>query len=234
MKTETLRKIYQKQYRVTLTGETALLMHADNIAWADKMKEWSKDGANKKASVAGDDRTPAFRWLGCLYHDGTHITIPSDNLMTVLREGGSKCPTGKGTGTFKRQTQSGIVVDQCDWPLLVRGKLVPIKELMALEDLQGDQVELFKINEQTSQKYGFELFVKRAGVSGKKHVRVRPRFNQWSCTGTVTVFDQTITTSVLNDVLTFAGAFAGLGDWRPSSPMKPGPYGKFTAALEEI
>ena len=79
------------RYSVTLVGETPLLMHQDNLAWEDVMAQWRKDPANKKASVAGDDRSPAFRWIGNLYTDNGVVSIPSDNLMTLLREGGSLC-----------------------------------------------------------------------------------------------------------------------------------------------
>jgi len=65
-------------------------------------------------------------------------------------------------------------------------------------------------------------------------VRVRPRFDNWSCGGTVTVFDDMITTDVLKNILTFAGTYAGLGDWRPSSPKSPGPFGKFTAEVKQV
>lgn len=83
-----------QDYIVTLTGKTPLLMHADSIEWADEMDRW-KSNANKKGSRAGDDRSPAYRWLGCLYHDGTNVGVPNDNLMRALMEGsGSRSNTG--------------------------------------------------------------------------------------------------------------------------------------------
>lgn len=76
-------------YTVTLTGASPLLMHADNRQWAADMEAWTADPENKRSSKAGDDRTPAWRWIGYCYHDGQHVGIASDNLMTVLREGGA-------------------------------------------------------------------------------------------------------------------------------------------------
>ena len=218
-----------RTYEVTLTGETPLLMHADNLGWADTMTKWGRDPANKKGSVAGDDRSPAWRWIGSLYHDGGVVVIPSDNLMTVLREGGKRCPTGKGQATFKAQTQSGLVVDQAAWPIIrPDGTTIPVSEIEALTD-EPD----FSVHEQIVKGLGFSLFVKRARIGQAKHVRVRPRFDQWRAAGTITVFDEQITTDVLRNVLTFAGAYAGLGDWRPSSPKAPGPFGKFTVDVGE-
>lgn len=218
-----------KTYLVSIQGATPLLFHYDNIQWAAKMAEWSSDPANKAKSVAGDDRSPAFRWIGCMYHDQGKVVLPSDNLMTMLREGGARCPTGKRGATFKRQTQSGMVVDAAGWPMVVAGKTIdfdPIAELIAEPD--------FAKHETFVRGLGFELFVKRARVGNSKHVRVRPRFNNWSAEGTVTVFDETITERVLTDIVMHGGMYAGLGDWRPSSPRSPGPFGKFTAKVTAL
>jgi hypothetical protein len=216
-----------KTYHVELIGETPLLMHHDNLKWGETMKAWETDPANKPISIKGDDRSPAWRWIGSLYVENGVVVIPADNLMTVLREGGARTPTGKGSKTFKAQTQSGLVVDQSFWPLIIGGKPIPydpIKQLINEPE--------FGLHELQVQEIGFNLFVKRAKIGNNKHVRVRPRFNEWSCAGTITVFDEMITREILTTILTFAGRYSGLGDWRPSSPKSPGPYGKFTVKIK--
>jgi hypothetical protein len=75
--------------------------------------------------------------------------------------------------------------------------------------------------------------VKRARVGTSKHVRVRPRFSNWSASGTLTVVDPSITQEMLQHILTFAGCFCGVGDWRPSSPT-PGQFGRFTATITKL
>src|SRR4030095_6788991 len=87
-----------RRYRVTWTGKTPLLMHRDSVEWADEMERWKAEPRNKAVSKAGDARPPAYRWLGCLYHDGTHIVVPSDNIMTAIRDGASLVPTGRRGG----------------------------------------------------------------------------------------------------------------------------------------
>jgi hypothetical protein len=216
-----------KTYKVTITGQTPLLMHHDNLAWAEKLKDWQKDPANAAGSIAGDDRSPAMRWIGNLYHEGGYVVVPSDNLMTVLREGGAKCPTGKKGATFKRQTQSGLVVDQSAWMIEVNGGPISMDTIKPLMD-EAD----FSKHVTAIEDLGFTLFVKRAKIGQAKHVRVRPRFDSWACSGTITVFDEMITKDVLQNILTFAGAYAGIGDWRPSSPRSPGSFGKFTAVVK--
>lgn len=220
-----------RKYAVTFTGETPLLMHPHNPDWMESMKRWEKDGANKAASVKGDDRSPAFRWVGLLYNEQGFVVVPSDMLMTVLREGGKRCPTGKGMQTFKSQTQSGIMVDQSAWRVVVDGKEIPYGPFFEMAERKESN---FAKHQALAEEHGFTLFIKGVNVQGKKHIRVRPRFDRWSLSGSLTVFDEQITMEVLSDVLKFAGAYAGIGDWRPSSPKAPGSFGKFSVALKEL
>jgi hypothetical protein len=216
-------------YGVTLIGETPLLLHQDSIEWREQMDLWIKDPQNKKASKAGDDRFPAHRWIGCCYYDGQHVGIASDNLMTMLREGGAKVPTGKKGQTFKRQSQSGLVVNEILWPLVTSNGPVPWAPIAAMAT-DSD----FANHKQAVQALGFELFVKGAKIGASKHIRVRPRFDTWSAAGTITVLDETITQGILQQILEQAGMFCGLGDWRPSSPSKPGSWGRFRAEVKRL
>lgn len=219
------------RYNVTIKGETPMLMHQDNLEWDGFMKRWGLDPANKKLSVAGDDRSPGFRWIGYLYHYKDTVMISSDSLMTTLREGGVKCPTGKGKKTYKSQTQSGLLVDQENWPLYnpVTGDVYKVDGLEEMKK-ETDYIK----HEDWAIEHKFELFAKRARVGMSKHVRVRPRFDLWAASGTITVLDESITQEVLGNILTFAGAYSGLGNWRPSAPHSPGPFGRFTAELSKL
>ena len=218
-----------KHYKITITGAGELLFHADNISFGERVKRWLKDPANRDKSVAGDDRSPAWTWIGCTYQNQGLVVIPSDNLMTVFREGGKRVPTGSRGGTFKAATQSGILVNEIAWPLLINGAEVPFAPIAALASEED-----FTKHEEVAVRLGFTLFVKRAKIGTAKHVRVRPRFSNWSATGTVMVTDERIDKVVLHDILAQAGRYAGIGDWRPSSPKSPGPFGTFTATVEEI
>lgn len=218
-----------RKYKVTLTGESPLLMHKDNITHGEAVRRWCKNPANKSASVAGDDRTPAWTWLGYCYHDGGRLVIDSDNLMTMLRDGGKKCPAATGKGSMKAATQAGIIIDEIGWPLTVEGREIAWK---AIEPLM--EVDDFTKHEETAKALGFELFVKRAKVGTSKHVRVRPRFDRWACSGTLTVLDSQINTAMLKTILEHAGFYCGLCDWRPGSPVAPGQFGRFSAKVEEL
>lgn len=217
------------RYTVTITGKTPLLLHHDDIDWADRMEAWKNDPANKSASKAGDDRTPAFRWIGCLYQDGASVCIPQDNIMRSIMEGGAMVlvPGGRGGKTFKAQTQSGIAPADAFWQLTVAGQPVPIGPI---HDMINESD--FAAHRARVQAMGFSLFVKRAKIGQSKHIRVRPRFDDWELSGDLLVLDKQITQAVLLDILAYAGQYKGLGDWRPGGKT-PGPYGMFAATVRK-
>lgn len=214
---------------VKIKGLTPLLMHADNIEWADAMDEWRKDPSNKANSKAGDDRTPAWRWIGSLNTDGKIVTIPSEYIMRCLMEGGAQVPTGKGKKTFKAQSQSGLLCPEFHWPLQLNGSSATI----AIDDINALKEKSHFVEHVSGvQKLGFSLFVKRVRVGQNKHIRVRPRFEQWATEGRIAIIDDAITVKVLRQIFDMAGRFKGLGNWRPGSPT-PGQFGMFEATITE-
>lgn len=218
-----------RTYHVTLTGTMPLLLHGDNLDWRAQMTAWRAHPDNKGKSVPGDDRSPAWTWIGGIYHDGQVLGVSSDNLMTAIREGGARVSVpGKRSLTYKRQSQSGLVINELLWPIIGPAGAVPWAAIDALS-AEDD----FEVHRQTAQAHGFELFAKSARIGQSKHVRVRAKFTKWALSGTITAFDDTITTDVLTSILQAAGRYAGLCDWRPSSPKAPGPYGTFTAVIKE-
>ncbi|MCP4342929.1 MAG: hypothetical protein GY799_29610 [Desulfobulbaceae bacterium] len=217
-----------RQYKITLTGKTPLLMHHDNIDWADFMESWFKDPANKKKSKAGDDRTPAFKWIGYCYHDGNTVGVPQANIMRSIMDGGAMVPV-KGNKTFKAQTQSGMMSVDPFWTLITAdGEAIKWADIEALKD-----VTAFSEHKKVVRKLGFDLLVKRAKVGTSKHIRVRPIFQTgWKLTGTLAVWDDQITETTLAQIFEYAGQYKGLCDWRPGSKTSPGSYGMYSAVIE--
>jgi hypothetical protein len=218
-----------RTYQVIITGKTPLLMHHDNIDWADFMDAWKSDPANKQGSKAGDDRAPAWRWLGCVYHDDKIVSIPQTNVMKSLMEGGAMVPVpgGKNGKTFKSQTQSGMMSVEPFWSLWVNGATIKWSDIESLKDLKE-----FSKHKDAARALGFELLVKRAAVGSAKHIRVRPQFAAgWQAIGSIAVWDEQITDRALADIFEYAGQYKGIGDWRPGAPKKPGPYGTFEAKI---
>jgi hypothetical protein len=217
---------------VELIGEMPLLMHADNIEWSDLMDSWKNEPSNKTKSKAGDDRTPPWRWIGSLNYDNPQsgvVTIPSEYVMRCVMGGAAEVPTGRGRKTFKELSQTGILCSAFHWPLLVKGKPISMDAIEKLRELRT-----FKEHTEAVQKLGFSLYVKRAKIGESKHIRVRPRFDNWSTSGELTIVDDLITNKVLIDIFDIAGRLKGLGDWRPSAPKRPGPFGTFKAKITSV
>jgi len=115
------------------------------------------------------------------------------------------------------------------WPLTIPNGVVPwqpILDLMTEPDYLAHEARALAL--------GFVLFAKGVKVGQSKHIRVRPRFDAWSATGTISVLDDSITEDVLRSILEMGGMYCGLGDWRPSSPSKPGPFGRFISQIRKV
>jgi hypothetical protein len=217
-----------RTYQIELIGKTPMLMHYDNIEWADFMDAWKNNPDNRKGSRAGDDRTPAWRWLGCVYHDTRIVGIPAANLMRSIMEGGAMVPVpgGKSGKTYKSQTQSGMMSVEALWPMTLDGNRIAWSDIEAFKDEAS-----FASHKELVKALGFGLNIKRAKIGTSKHIRVRPEFpSGWKLTGSLAVWDEQITAEALGRILDFAGQYKGLGDWRPGGKT-PGPYGTFEARI---
>lgn len=207
-----------------LTGITPLLPHWDSIEGADELQAWRKDPANKKKSVAGDDRSPPWTWQTYCYRDGVHLTFPSDNLMVALRQAGSQITLKKMT-TYKSLTQSGLLIINEQLPLFVGpdNRQIPMSALESMRELSfSDQCK-------ACEKLGFRLWAKRAKIGTSKHVRVRARMEQWKVTGSVQILSPDISIETLKQIFEIAGR-VGVCDWRPGC-KSPGPFGMFKADI---
>jgi hypothetical protein len=215
-----------RKFAFAIKGRSALLMHADNIDHADALQAWRQDPKNKGMSKAGDDRTPAWTWMGTMYSDGEHIALPTDNLAVAVRQAGAKL-TLKGKKTFKEESVSGILFPDEFLKLKVNGQFVAMADLMDLREETS-----FDVHRKTAAKLGFSLFVKRAAVGTSKHIRVRPRFDDWSCEGEILVSSPAITADIVANLFELAGN-VGVGSWRPGGKT-PGRFGMFQSSIKQV
>ncbi len=221
------------RYEFELRGTQALLLHNDNLDGQAVVQGWQRDPDNKNLSVAGDDRSPAWTWHTYFYmHDGVCV-MPSANVAVALRKGGSLLKL-KGMVTYKELTQSGLLIESefCELSFLDAKR----KSARVTADwLEGIHDLPFEEQRGAAQALGFDIDVRRAKVGQSKHVRTRPRFKEWAVRGTVAVLAEAeFTPDVLDTVFRLAGQRGGLGDWRPSAPKSPGPYGVFASALKPV
>lgn len=217
--------MHEQRYLFQLQGISPLIMHWDNIEWADAIdEERTRLKTEKQGDFrAGDDRVPPDTWKGYLYHDGQHVAMPNDNLRACLLKAAARV-TLKGKKTFKELSQAAILFDEVFVAMTFDGRQIAIADCTKITGPFKDHAEAVK-------KLGFRLFVKRARVGQAKHIRVRPMFDKWRIEGSVTVIDDQVTERVLREIWRIAGLHIGCCDWRPGAPQSPGPYGRFSTKL---
>lgn len=214
-----------KQYSIRIEGRSPLIMHGQDLDFEEIVKKWRKSPAARNAEK-GDDRSPAWSWLGYVYRNDKYLIIPSDNLMSTFREGGAQV-TVKGKTSFKALTQSGARV-AAEPLLLVNDNPIEVAQILALND-EFD----FNVHKRVANELGFTLLVKGCKVGTSRHVRVRPYFSVWSAEFILDVWNEALTVEALDTIWNTAGQTKGIGDWRPGSP-KSGSYGTFTAEVTEV
>jgi hypothetical protein len=224
-------------YEFTINGLTPLLMHADNLDANDMLKDYRDNPANKAVAVKGDDRSPPWTWQTYLCHDGSKLTMPNEYLMGALRKAGTSI-TMTGKKTLKAASQSDLLTTEfLDFYIEDKSKSAAGKtawKQVFLSEIQQMFDQDFATQCKEAENLGFRLFKKRCKVGNNKHVRVRPRFDKWLVRGTITVLNPAVLPEVkVAQLFAYAGK-VGLGDWRPSSPNSPGPFGQFTAEIKRV
>ena len=215
--------------RVTITGISPLLLHADDVlakdeldAERDKLKRTSQ-----KEFSAGDDRCPPWTWRYYLHHDDDHVALPAEMLASPLAKAGARV-TLKKPKSYKELAVCGVVFGDLYSPILVNGKPIDWPKIKALN---GTFPEIHKL----VRAMGFDLYVRRLtigkGAKASKHVRVRPMFKTWSIVTNVQIVDPQLSAAKLQEIWTIAGLYFGYGDWRPCSPNNPGRFGRFTVTI---
>jgi len=212
----------------TLKGISPLLMHADDVMMSDELSQARKSMARGEKQ-AGDDRSPAWSWHTYCYRDGEHLVWPSENLMVSLRSAAATIIYSKQK-SFKELSQSGLCIPTETLEFSTRKG--PVSWGM-IEDWRDENTPFMQQSKEfTKADPDCTLFVKRAKVGQAKHVRVRPRFENWFVKGQIIITNNEITFERLTEFFEIAGDRCGLGDWRPSCKT-PGPYGRFQASLKK-
>jgi len=219
-----------RAYDVALEGITPLLMHRDNLEFKAIVEKWQRDPANRDLSVPGDDRSPAWGWIGSLYEDGKRVAIPTDAIMASLGGAGCEVRAPRGKRSLKAETQSGMAFMEPFLSFTTNGgsaiAMTAVKSLLT--------ETAFEEHLTRARGIGFALDVRRAKIGTSKHVRVRPVFEKWRATGTLSVWNDVLTSDVLQTIFFTAGEKYGILEWRPDPRTKrPGPFGRFRAQLTE-
>ncbi len=177
-----------KERTYTIRGVRPLVMHNEQLA--DPLNKWAKLVAeiSKKRKKTEDDLHEMSRreWFGGLYYsEDLGIHMPERCLERLLRDGASKEKRGRDV------LSALIVMDPAK--LVYKGPKEPAK----------------------LWETGDFLLRATVGQNGKRIVRSRPIFPEWSLTFTVSYDESVLNEGDIDRFLAVAGRLCGLGDWRP-------------------
>jgi hypothetical protein len=199
-----------KRVSFTIVGETPFIMH--NGLLADPLHEGAKKlkaiTELKKKTETHHKQMAKIEHEASAYRDdefpGSGLYIPSENLQACFLAGAKK---------FKLGRQSiGLL-----FPELIGYALkTPHKTWQAVLD--------------DARTY----FRKVVVVRSQRVARTRLRLDQWSAEVHAKLDCSLMNPSDVRKILDTCGHVVGLGDWRPSSPSKPGNYGKFRIENWEV
>lgn len=185
---------------VSIKGAAPLLMHNERLAdpFDDYAKELKLVSSNRKKGEDDHETLAKLEFQGGLYFDDeAGPYIPGKNLQAMLVYAARRLKLGK-------EFEAGVRV--CD-------------EVNAL-DYKGPRTR--------EGLYEDKKFRDRRGigVAGKRVFRTRPKFRDWGVTFKVTVTADSVSIDTMREVLSIAGQYQGLGDYRPL-------FGQFTVESVE-
>lgn len=198
-----------KKWLATIQGTGAMLMNR-KFDPGEEEELLVAAGKGRGSKVANDEKERLL-WREKVYHTPSlGVYVPSENIHQCMQEGckywGQTIP-GEGKKTYTDVIKSACVVE--DMPL---GNGKP---------LEKDDPTIVEFGKWVSGN-------PTRGKGGGKVWRIRPYIGMWEGTFIINTFDSRLTKDVLEVILTYAGQFKGLNDWRPK-------FGRFQlAGLEEI
>lgn len=187
------------RFTARIQGLTPLLMHSPRGMQAADSTPQKKNA--KKIPTPAEEAE-----LGTWRDEDGNLALKAEAVMEAIREGGKQFadPQNK-RATLYRRLSAGIFPSETDW--------------FQLLDNAGDPI------------VDYEIDVRRAvlasGASRVAVMRARPIFREWASIVSVLFDPEMLETEHLVLSINEAGKRVGLGDYRPSAPKKPGPYGRF-------
>ena len=194
------------QIEVTIKGTATLLLHKYTVA--------SVSEPAIRITRGKDSANYADEWRKGTYTNGKgQVIMPWQNIFACLFDGSKGMKQGK-TAITRIVYTSLVVADP---------------EPLVLYDKNPITLDMIEKNDW--------LNYSGAVVSGRRIDRVRTAIPEgWEITFPIlTKPNNRLSSSEIKNIVENAGIQAGLGDWRPSAPRKPGPYGTFEVVrFEEV
>lgn len=193
-----------KTMKVEIRGTTPLMVKSGRtVDEFDPMKRAIKAITDKKTKQTDADKMTVRRleWeAGLYYDDKLGPYIPGWNIVRSIRDGAARVKQGKAVLT-------GVVISDTKVPIRYDGP----------RDLDG------------MYEAGMVDVRRIVNNGGGSTIRARPKWETWSLAFELEIDDSVISEADLLDAISKAGRFAGIGEYRPSSP-KGGQFGRYEVA----
>lgn len=184
--------------KLKLIGTAGLLMHSDRFSNPlDPLTKAHKTLTSKRKKTDEDHELIAqSEWRGALYwSESTGPYLPTGNIRSSIWEGGKLSKLGK-------DIQRGTVIPSDKTPIIYKGPRDP--DALWASGLFYD--------------------CRSVVISGRRIMRYRPLFNDWSVLVDIMYDPAVIDQDVLVQAAETAGNLIGIGDFRPN---KGGSFGRY-------
>lgn len=174
--------------KIRLIGTKPMLQHSDCLADPLNPKTKAHKELTSKRKKTDDDHEAIAKseWLASLYfNEETGPYIPGQNIYASMVSGAKLSKLGK-------QIQRGCEVVEDECPLEYEGP----------RDIKGLWNERF-------------YDARSVKVQAARLIRYRPIFKKWATTCTIAFDEQAIDSAQIIKCLQDAGAYCGIGDYRP-------------------
>lgn len=190
---ENLTVTKPSRYLVAIQGMDAVIFNK----MVDQSVPKTEKGRQEKLDPVEVERM-TWREKAYFAPDGA-LYIPGENIHECMKQGaqywGQKIP-GEGNKTYTDVIASAVVAENM------------------MLGIHKDSEQLIPFGKSVNGNPS------KGKKSGSRVYKIRPLLRPWGGAFTMHVFDGRLTPSILKVVLTYAGAFRGLCDWRPT-------YGRF-------
>lgn len=203
-----------KKYIVTIIGRSDILFNR-MIDQSETPAEGTLEKGKKNAITKDRAEVERKIWREKAYirPESDILYIPGENIHQCIVDGasywGMPIP-GRGKTQYTGVVKAGVICQDIS---------------LAVLDGTGNYVEAKK-----DDLVSFGRSVNGTPTKGKgsKVYRIRPSLESWKGTFLMTVMDARLTPQILRTIISYAGLYKGLGDWRPN-------HGRFDLeTLEEI
>lgn len=173
-------------YQVTIKGVDSILFN--------RMMDPSETEKSNKAKTDKAE-LEKLNWREKTYFDEDgNLYLPGENIHESMQEGaqywGKRIP-GEGTKTYTDVIKSAVICENLNFGVHKDSDdLIPFGKMANGNPSKGKK-------------------------SGCKVYKIRPLLRPWGGTYIMHVFDARLTVDVLKTIITYAGTFRGLCDWRP-------------------